>query len=185
MRYVFAVLALLAVVFGLAATKFEQISSLISMGHAMAKAGPPPEAVGTTVARVDTWQETIEAVGSVAAARGVTVSNDAPGLVSAIHFESGKMVHEGDVLVELDSNVERSQLAAVEARRNLAQINATAHARPRRDATPSRARSKTPTTRSSRLRARISTRFSADRPQGRSRAVLGRSGSARSTSAST
>jgi membrane fusion protein (multidrug efflux system) len=124
MRYVFAVLALLAVVFGLAATKFEQISSLISMGHAMAKAGPPPEAVGTTVARVDTWQETIEAVGSVAAARGVTVSNDAPGLVSAIHFESGKMVHEGDVLVELDSNVERSQLAAVEARRELAQINA-------------------------------------------------------------
>lgn len=124
MRYVFAILALLAVVFGLAATKFEQISSLISMGHAMAKAGPPPEAVGTTVAKVDTWQETIEAVGSVAPARGVTVSNDAPGIVSAIHFESGKMVHEGDVLVELDSNVERSQLAAVEARRELAQINA-------------------------------------------------------------
>jgi membrane fusion protein, multidrug efflux system len=124
MRYVFAVLALLAVVFGLAATKYEQISSLISMGHAMAKAGPPPETVGTTVARLDTWQDTIEAVGSVAAARGVTVSNDAPGIVSAIHFESGKMVHEGDVLVELDSNVERSQLAAVEARRELAQINA-------------------------------------------------------------
>jgi membrane fusion protein, multidrug efflux system len=124
MRYVFAVLALLVVVLGLAATKFEQISSLIAMGHAMAKAGPPPEAVGTTVARVDTWQETIDAVGSVAAARGVTVSNDAPGIVSAIHFESGKMVQEGDVLVELDSNVERSQLAAVEARRELAQINA-------------------------------------------------------------
>jgi membrane fusion protein (multidrug efflux system) len=124
MRYVFAVLALLAVVLGLAATKYEQISSLISMGHAMAKLGPPPEAVATTVARVDTWQETIDAVGSVAAARGVTVSNDAPGIVSAIHFESGKMVHEGDVLVELDSNVERSQLAAVEARRELAQINA-------------------------------------------------------------
>jgi membrane fusion protein (multidrug efflux system) len=124
MRYVFAVLALLAVVLGLAATKYEQISSLISMGHAMAKLGPPPEAVATTVAKVDTWQETIDAVGSVAAARGVTVSNDAPGIVSAIHFESGKMVHEGDVLVELDSNVERSQLAAVEARRELAQINA-------------------------------------------------------------
>ncbi len=124
MRYVFAVLALLAVVFGLAATKYEQIASLISMGHAMAKLGPPPEAVGTTIARVDTWQETIDAVGSVAAARGVTVSNDAPGIVSAIHFESGKMVHEGDILVELDSNVERSQLAAVEARRELAQINA-------------------------------------------------------------
>jgi membrane fusion protein (multidrug efflux system) len=124
MRYVFAVLALLVVVGGLAGTKYKQIASLIAMGHAMEKAGPPPEAVGTTVARPDTWQETLEAVGSVAPARGVTVSNDAPGIVSAIHFESGKVVHEGDVLLELDSNVERSQLAAVEARGELAQINA-------------------------------------------------------------
>src|SRR5271170_1366381 len=116
MRYFFTLFALLALIAGLAGIKYKQISSLISMGHARAKAGPPPEAVGTTVARLDTWQDTIEAVGSVAAARGVTVSNDAPGIVSAIHFESGKMVHEGDVLVELDSNVERSQLAAVEAR---------------------------------------------------------------------
>jgi membrane fusion protein (multidrug efflux system) len=123
MRYVIAVLGLLVLITGLAAVKYEQIASLISMGHAMQKAGPPPEAVGTTVAKADTWQETLDAVGSVVAARGVTVSNDAPGLVSAIHFESGKVVHEGDVLVELDSNVERSQLAAVEARRDLAQIN--------------------------------------------------------------
>jgi membrane fusion protein (multidrug efflux system) len=123
MRYVIAVLGLLVLITGLAAVKYEQIASLISMGHAMQKAGPPPEAVGTTVAKADTWQETLDAVGNVVAARGVTVSNDAPGLVSAIHFESGKVVHEGDVLVELDSNVERSQLAAVEARRDLAQIN--------------------------------------------------------------
>jgi membrane fusion protein (multidrug efflux system) len=123
MRYVLAILGLLALVLGLAAVKYKQISSLISMGHAMEKAGPPPEAVGTTVAKADTWQETIDAVGDVVAARGVTVSNDAPGIVSAIHFESGKIVHEGDVLVELDSNVERSQLAAAEARKELAQIN--------------------------------------------------------------
>ncbi len=124
MRYVVAVLGLLAVVVGLAAVKYKQIASLISMGHAMEKAGPPPEAVSTAVARADTWQETLDAVGNVTAARGVTVSNDAPGIVSAIHFESGKVVHEGEILLELDSNVERSQVAAVEARRELAQINA-------------------------------------------------------------
>jgi membrane fusion protein, multidrug efflux system len=124
MRYVIAIGALLALVVGLAAVKYEQIASLISAGHAMAKAGPPPEAVGATVARAETWQETLDAVGDVAAARGVIVSNDAPGIVSAIHFESGKVVRAGDVLLELDGNVERSQLAAVEARRELAQINA-------------------------------------------------------------
>ncbi len=124
MRYLVAILALLAVVAGLATVKYKQISGLIDAGKAMQKAGPPPEAVGSTVARADTWRDAIDAVGSVAAARGVTVSNDSPGIVSAIHFESGAFVREGQVLVELDSNVERAQLASVEARRELAQLNA-------------------------------------------------------------
>lgn len=124
MRYLLSLVALLALVTGLATVKYKQISLLISTGHAMAKAGPPPEAVGTALAKADTWQETLDAVGSVAAARGVTVSNDASGIVAAIHFESGKVVREGEILLELDSNVERSQLAAVQARGELARINA-------------------------------------------------------------
>jgi membrane fusion protein (multidrug efflux system) len=124
MRYIVAFVALVAVVGGLAAIKYNQISSLIATSHAMERAGPPAEAVGTSVVRADTWQETLDAVGSVAAARGVTLSNDAPGVVSAIHFESGTIVRQGQVLVELDSNVERAQLASMQARRELAQINA-------------------------------------------------------------
>jgi membrane fusion protein (multidrug efflux system) len=125
MRYLVAILALLALVGGLAAVKYKQISSLISANHAMEKAGPPPEAVGSFVSRHDTWQESLDAVGSIAPAKGVTLSNDAPGVVSAIHFESGAVVRQGQVLLDLDSNVERSQLASVEARKELAQVNAT------------------------------------------------------------
>jgi membrane fusion protein (multidrug efflux system) len=124
MKYVVVVVALLGLVGGLGSVKYKQISSLIAMGHAFEKSGPPPEAVGTAMSTKDAWQESLDAVGSVAPARGVTVSNDAAGIVSAIHFESGKVVREGDVLLELDSNVERSQLAAAQARRELAQINA-------------------------------------------------------------
>jgi membrane fusion protein (multidrug efflux system) len=124
MRYIVAFIALVAVVGGLAAVKYNQISLLIATSHAMERAGPPPEAVSTSIVRSDTWQETLDAVGSVAAARGVTLSNDAPGVVSAIHFESGAIVHQGQVLVELDSNVERAQLASMVARKELAQINA-------------------------------------------------------------
>ncbi len=80
--------------------------------------------MGTALAIADSWEQAIDAVGSVAPARGVTVSNDAAGMVSAIRFESGQTVREGQVLVELDSNVERSQLAAIVARRDLAIINA-------------------------------------------------------------
>ena len=123
-RYLFAILGLAAILGGLGAVKYKQISSLISMGKAMQASGPPPEAVATTAVRKDTWQAALDAVGSVAAAKGVTVSNDAPGIVSAIHFESGGTVHQGQVLVELDSNVERAQLASVLARQELAQVNA-------------------------------------------------------------
>ena len=48
MRYIVAFVALLAVVGGLAAIKYNQISSLIATSHAMERAGPPPEAVGST-----------------------------------------------------------------------------------------------------------------------------------------
>jgi membrane fusion protein (multidrug efflux system) len=94
------------------------------MGKQMQAAGPPPESVGTAFAEEQTWEGTLSAVGSITAARGVTLSNDAPGVVSHLSFESGAYVHEGQVLVELDSAVERAQLASAEARRELAQINA-------------------------------------------------------------
>src|SRR5215212_5567596 len=111
MRYLIVILGLVLLVGGLAAVKGSQIRMLIGMGEAMKKAGPPPEVVGTTVAKKQTWENTLSAIGSVVSAKGVSVSNDAPGIVSRLHFESGDMVKQGDVLVELDTSVERAQLA--------------------------------------------------------------------------
>jgi membrane fusion protein, multidrug efflux system len=48
------------------------------------------------------------------------VSADLPGVVERIAFESGDAVHQGDVLVALDTRQERAQLAAAEAERVLA-----------------------------------------------------------------
>jgi membrane fusion protein (multidrug efflux system) len=62
-------------------------------------------------------------IGTAEAIQGVTVSADLPGTVARINFESGKAVHTGDVLVELDTRQERAQLAAAEAQRDLAGIN--------------------------------------------------------------
>src|SRR5438477_72098 len=50
MRYVIAVLAVLAVVAGLGSVKYAQISSLMAMGKQAQKSGPPPETVGTAAA---------------------------------------------------------------------------------------------------------------------------------------
>src|SRR4051812_30023079 len=123
MRYVLAGLALVVLVGGLAAVKFTPISSLISMGKEMQKLGPPPETVGTATAQDQTWGGTVSAVGTIASVKGVAISNEVPGIVSAIRFESGAFVKQGQILVELDSRAERAQLASIEARKELATTN--------------------------------------------------------------
>ena len=120
MRFIVAGGLSLIVIAALAGTKFAQISSLISFGKAAQAAGPPPEAVGTAVAKSGAWESVIEAVGTVATARGVAISNEIPGVVRSIRFESGAKVRAGQVLVELDSRVERAQLASLRARQSLA-----------------------------------------------------------------
>lgn len=84
---------------------------------------PPPAAVTTIVAKQETWPSTLTVVGTTAPVHGVTVSADLPGTVDTITFDSGKFVHEGEVLVQLDTRQERAQLAAMEAQRDLAKIN--------------------------------------------------------------
>lgn len=125
MRFLIAAGLSLLVIAALGGTKFAQISSLIRFGKAAQAAGPPPEAVGTAVATGGTWESVLESVGSVAAGRGVTISNEIPGVVKAIRFESGAKVRAGQVLVELDSGVEKAQLASLRARQGLAATTAT------------------------------------------------------------
>jgi membrane fusion protein (multidrug efflux system) len=124
-RYFLPIALLLALIGGLASVKFKQISSLMKMGAEMTKAGPPPEVVSTAPAEAQVWGGTLSAVGSIAAARGVAISNDAAGVVSRIHFDSGAQVSQGQVLVELDASVERAQLASAQARVELAALTAS------------------------------------------------------------
>jgi membrane fusion protein (multidrug efflux system) len=100
--------------------KFLQIRAAIAQGSAWR---PPPEAVTTIVASSQSWPATLQAIGSVAAVRGVVVSADLPGVVESIHFDSGRRVAAGDVLVRLDTKQERAQLAAAEAQRELARLD--------------------------------------------------------------
>jgi membrane fusion protein (multidrug efflux system) len=123
MRYLLPILGLLLLVGALGGIKFKQISSLIQYGKAAEAAGPPPEAVGTDKAETLSWEGTLSAVGSVVAERGVTVSNEVPGVVTRIRFESGDTVKTGQVLVEIDASIERAALATALARRELAFSN--------------------------------------------------------------
>ena len=83
---------------------------------------PPPETVTTAVARQDEWPSTVNAIGTVTAVQGVTVSADSPGIVARIGFESGRAVRKGDLLVKLDTRQEEAQLAAAESQRDLSRL---------------------------------------------------------------
>jgi membrane fusion protein (multidrug efflux system) len=123
-RYFVVIVGLLVLVGALVVVKFLQISSLMAMGKEAEQAGPPPETVSATVARVESWEATLLAVGSVQGVKSVTVANDSPGRVKRIRFESGQLVKQGQVLVELDTSVERAELASARARHDLALVSA-------------------------------------------------------------
>jgi len=109
-----------AVIAGLGFMKYRQVETAV---HAAASFQPPPEAVTSIVAKQEHWPATMSVIGTMEAVQGVTVSADLPGVVAKINFQSGQFVNKGDVLVELDTRQEVSQLAALEAQRDLAKIN--------------------------------------------------------------
>ncbi len=116
-----AMLVVTAAILGvLGFVKYQQVRAAIAQGAAYR---PPPEAVTTIVAKQESWPDALNAIGTITAVQGVTVSADLPGIVDRIEFESGGSVKEGDVLVRLDTRQEQAQLAAAEAASDLARVN--------------------------------------------------------------
>lgn len=103
-------------VFGFQAFKSAMIGKL------MASLANPPQTVSTTVAASQDWQPQLEAVGSLRAVNGASLSPQVPGLVSAVHFESGADVQKGDLLLELAASDDIAKLEALKATADLARI---------------------------------------------------------------
>jgi membrane fusion protein (multidrug efflux system) len=82
----------------------------------------PPEGVTTAAVMAQDWDHTINSVGTLRADQGVTVSSEGQGAIRKIAFESGAVVKAGDVLVELDTDVERAQLEAAQSRAELSRL---------------------------------------------------------------
>lgn len=78
---------------------------------------PEPIFPVTAMVITDTnWIPTIEAIGFVEPKQGVTLTTQTSGVIDNIDFESGQEVKQGDVLMTLDSKVERANLAGTQAR---------------------------------------------------------------------
>ncbi|MEY6431995.1 efflux RND transporter periplasmic adaptor subunit [Thioalkalicoccus limnaeus] len=124
-RSLIVLLVIAVVVGGLGFLKYRQIQEQ----GAMFSQAPPPPTVTAVAVRADTWTPRLRAVGSVAAVQGVSVSNEVPGQVLEILFESGAIVRRGDPLLRLDDTVDRADLAGLIADQELAKIRRERNAR--------------------------------------------------------
>lgn len=77
--------------------------------------------VVTVPARQQAVEETIEAVGTLAANERVDIKSEADGTIEAIHFDEGQQVEAKQVLVELDQAKLRAALAEAQANLTMAQ----------------------------------------------------------------
>jgi membrane fusion protein (multidrug efflux system) len=75
------------------------------------------------VAKFDSWQDKLEAVGSVRAARGADLAAEVAGIVDSVGFDSGIDVAAGTVLIKLRPNDDDAKLAELRAGADLAAAN--------------------------------------------------------------
>lgn len=84
--------------------------------------GPPPGMGGggapkVTVAeaKIDTWQDTIEAIGTAKARESIEVTAQVTEVVSHVNFTDGQQIEKGDIIVSLGAAEQQAQLAEAQA----------------------------------------------------------------------
>lgn len=93
------------------------------MAQYFASRGAPTITVAAREAQTLYWQPRLTAVGQLSAVNGVDISNQVPGVVTKISFQSGAHVEAGEVLVKLDDSAEQAKLPGLRARVDLLQAN--------------------------------------------------------------
>ena len=99
---------------------FVKLDQFTTMGDAAAQMSMPPETVTATTVSQAQWEQVISSTATISAVQGVVVSAEADGRVTQILFESDALVEAGQVLLQLDTSSEDSQLASAKAAAGLA-----------------------------------------------------------------
>lgn len=97
-----------------------QMFKAAMMAKYFASQGLPPATVTAMAAAYSDWQPQVSAVGTLRARHGVQVVSEMAGVVEKVHFISGDSVKKGELLISMDSGVERAQLQAAEVAAELA-----------------------------------------------------------------
>lgn len=87
------------------------------------RAGRAPMAVPVEVAPAEAGRvaDTVEALGTLAPNESVAVASEIAGRIVALRFEEGRPVEQGELLVELDATIARTELQQAQANLELAE----------------------------------------------------------------
>ena len=118
MKAYVAVIALLLVIFGsIGGYLYQRFSAFANMDFT-----PPPVTIAASTAVLETWAETLNAVGTIQAVRGVELTSEASGEIIEILFDSGDRVTDNQLLVVLNDELEQASRQNQVATLELAQI---------------------------------------------------------------
>lgn len=115
------VLALCALVFG---AVFGGKAFMNAQMNKFVDAMPvPPATVSASAVREMTWDNKLEAIGTLVPVNGADVTAEVGGIVTKLMFESGQKVEKGALLVTLDSASELGELNRLKATAELSELN--------------------------------------------------------------
>jgi membrane fusion protein (multidrug efflux system) len=83
---------------------------------------PGPQTVTAAVVSALEWQPQLSSVGTLTAVHGVDISSEVAGQVRTVNFKSGQDVKAGEVLAQLNADLEIAQLSSLQAAADLAAI---------------------------------------------------------------
>ncbi|MBA54280.1 MAG: efflux transporter periplasmic adaptor subunit [Pseudomonadales bacterium] len=117
-RWGLTAVACVAVFAALAFFKVMEIKAAIAFGESFPEHS---ETVEDAVVEVADFTPTIKVMGTVVAAKRLDLHNELAGEITKVNFVSGGHVEAEQILLQLDVSIEQANLAAAEARADLAQ----------------------------------------------------------------
>lgn len=77
--------------------------------------GQPPQTVDVIKVKTREWTRQLTATATLGVSHNVDITTETPGIIQSIEFRNGDVVKQGDILIELDKAIARSNLAAATA----------------------------------------------------------------------
>lgn len=111
-RFIIAIILLVLVCGGLVGFNLFRTQAIKDF---FANMKQPSMAVSTVDVKPGHWLPGIEAIGSARAEEGVNLTFQTSGIVTKILFKSNQKVKQGDLLVQLDDEIEKAGLVSAQA----------------------------------------------------------------------